>query len=90
MSLLTKKEMEIGCGGFDNSARSGSYQLQASSGASHIKCTLIQGAGQSTNTPAYVLIEDYDAIPANTKFNFFLSKIATPVLLTYAHLLIRV
>jgi len=64
--------------------------MKPSPGISHIKCTLIQAAGSSPSTPVYVLVEEYDSLGANTKFNFFLSKIATPVLMTSGHLLMRV
>lgn len=89
MSLLTKKQYEIGCGGYDHSDRTGSVLLLPASGHSRVTCTLIQAKGNSITQPVYVLIENYDAIAANTKFNFFLAKVGNPLAGT-AHLLIRV
>ncbi len=89
MSLLSKKQYEIGCGGYDHSDRTGSVLLLPASGHSRVTCTLIQAKGNSITQPVYVLIENYAAIPANTLFNFFLAKVGNPLAGT-AHLLIRV
>lgn len=48
MALLSKKQMEVGCGGYDHSDRKDSVYLSPAPGHSRVRCTLIQAKGQST------------------------------------------
>ena len=58
----------------------------------YIYCTAVQAAGTTDNsTPAYVMFNNYEAIPAYTKFNLQVTRIANPSTMgTFSHIIIHV
>ena len=82
---------EVGCGGQYKGAQM-PLNPDPLTIPGHIQCTAVQAAGTTDNsTPAYVMFNYYEAIPAATKFNIQITKIANPATVgTFSHITIRV
>lgn len=82
---------EAGCAGQYLGSRT-PLKVDSLSSSTYVKCTAIQAAGTADNsTPAYIMFNYYESIPANKKFNLQITRIANPMTAnTFTHLTIRV